>query len=53
MYKNTPEEHHFYRFFIFLKVNVPWSNSRLESFGVDILFCAEVGTGVKARRFSM
>ena len=53
MYKNAPEEHHFYRFFIPIKVNVPCSSSGLESFAVDTLFCAEVGTGVKARRFSM
>ena len=53
MYKNAPEEHHFYRFFISIQVNVPWSNSGLESFAVDTFFYAEVGTGVKARRFSM
>ena len=48
MYKNAPEKHHFYRFFISLEVDVPWSNSRLESFAIGILFYAEVGTGVKA-----
>ena len=53
MYKNAPEKHYLYRFFIFLEVNVLWTKSGLRSFAIKILSCAEVGTGVKARRFSM